>query len=65
MIFGERRMAIVDGITVAPGDALGDRIVENIDREGVVLREPSGLEVRVAIRARKSGAPGTIIKPQP
>lgn len=65
MIFGERRMAIVEGVAVAPGDAVGDRIVHGIDREGVVLREPSGLEVRVAIRTRKSAAAGTSIKPQP
>jgi hypothetical protein len=65
MIFGERRIAIVDGVAVVPGDAVGDRTVERIDREGVVLREPSGLEVRVAIRTRKSAAAGTVIKPQP
>jgi hypothetical protein len=65
MIFGERRMAIVDGAAVAPGDVIGDRIVEAIDREGVVFREPSGLEVRAAIRTRKGAAAGTGIKPQP
>ena len=65
VVFGERRMAIVEGVAVAPGDAVGDRIVERIDREGVVLREPSGLEVRAAIRTRKGGAAGTGIKPQP
>jgi len=65
MISGERRLAIVDGIVVAPGDSVAGRLVTAIDRGGIVLREPSGRELRVAIRARKPGPAGTPLKPQP
>jgi hypothetical protein len=65
VISGERRLAIVDGVVVAPGDSVAGRLVIAIDRGGVVLREPSGRETRVAIRARKPGPAGTPIKPQP
>jgi hypothetical protein len=53
MISGDRRLAIVGGEVVVPGDPVGPRIVARIDRNGVVLREPSGREVYVAIRTRK------------
>jgi len=53
MIAGTRRLAIVGGIVVAPGDPVGFRAVARIERDGVVLREPSGKEVYVAIRTRK------------
>jgi len=53
MISGDRRLAIVGGQVVAPGDPVGPRAVARIDRNGVVLREPSGREVYVAIRTRK------------
>jgi hypothetical protein len=53
MIAGERRLAIVDGIVVSPGDKVGVRTVERIDRDGVTLRDRSGREVLVPVRPRK------------
>jgi hypothetical protein len=53
MIAGSRRLAIVDGTVVAPGDAVGVRAIARIERDGVVLREPSGREIYVAVRPRK------------
>jgi len=53
MISPARTLAIIDGNVVGPGDRAGGRTVVRIDREGVVLREPSGREVYVAIRTRK------------
>ena len=53
MIAGERRLAIVGGEVVAAGDVVGVRAVSRIERDGVVLREPSGREIYVAIRPRR------------
>jgi hypothetical protein len=53
MISGIRSLAIVNGNVVAPGDRVGSRVIARIDRDGVILREPSGREVHVAIRVRK------------
>ena len=53
MIAGSRRLAIVDGTVVAAGDAIGVRAIARIERDGVVLREPSGREIYVAVRPRK------------
>ena len=53
MIAGSRRLAIVDGTVVAAGDAVGVRAIARIERDGVVLREPSGRETYVAVRPRK------------
>ena len=53
MISGPRRLAIVGGVVVAAGDPVGTRAIARIERDGVVLREPSGREVYVAIRPRK------------
>lgn len=53
MIAGPHRLAIVGGSVVAAGDAVGPRAIARIERDGVVLREPSGREVYVAIRPRK------------
>ena len=52
LIDQERRLAIVDGTIVMVGDAVGPRVVVQIDRDAVVLREPSGVSVRVALRAK-------------
>jgi hypothetical protein len=52
-ISGDRRLAIVDGAIVGPGDRVGTRLVRRIDKNGVLLREASGREVFVAIRTRK------------
>jgi hypothetical protein len=65
MISGDRRLAIVGGNIVAPGEAVGPRVVVRIDRDGVVLRDPDGRQVRVAIGTRKQEPGGTDIRPQP
>lgn len=59
MIAGSRRLAIVDGTVVAAGDAVGVRAVARIERDGVVLREPSGREIHVAVRPRKPPTHGS------
>jgi hypothetical protein len=48
----ERRLAIVEDVVVGVGDAIGSRIVMEIQRDGVIFREPSGLLVRVPLRPR-------------
>lgn len=48
----ERRLAIVEDVVVGVGDAIGPRIVIQIERDGVILREPSGLVVRVPLRSK-------------
>jgi hypothetical protein len=65
MISADRRLAIVDGNVVAPGDRVGPRSVARIERDGVVLREASGREVHVAIRTRKPPPGGTESQRQP
>jgi hypothetical protein len=55
-IGGERRLAIVDGVIVSPGDRVGRRTVKRIDSTGVLFRDPGGGDVFVAIRARKPPA---------
>ena len=52
-ISATRRLAILDGAIVSPGDRVGRRSVKRIEHNGVVLREPNGAEVFVAIRSRK------------
>jgi len=53
LIDQDRRLAIIDGTVAAVGDRVGDREIERIERDFVVLREPSGLLVRVSLRARQ------------
>jgi hypothetical protein len=55
LIDQERRLAIVEGTIVTVGDIVGLRVVTQIDRDGVVFREPSGLIVRVALRFSTTG----------
>ncbi|MEO8521560.1 MAG: hypothetical protein ABI603_09365 [Acidobacteriota bacterium] len=50
LIDQNRRLAIVDGGMAAVGDRIGSRVIVAINRDGIVLREPSGLEVRVPLR---------------
>jgi putative ABC transport system ATP-binding protein len=57
MIARTQRLAIVGGIVVAPGDPVGTRAIARIERDGVVLREPSGREIYVPIRPKKPRAP--------
>jgi hypothetical protein len=53
MISGDRRLAIVGGEVVAAGDVVGIRAVARIEHDGVVLKEPSGREIYVAMRPRR------------
>ena len=57
LISGDRRIAILDGRIVSLGDRVGPLRVMGIDRSGVVLREPGGREIQVAIRTRKPPPP--------
>jgi len=52
-ISATRRLAILDGAIVGPGDRIGSRSVQRVEHNGVVLRERNGVEVFVAIRSRK------------
>jgi hypothetical protein len=51
LIDQDRRLALVDGGVIAVGDAIGSRVVVGIERESVLLREPSGRTVRVRVRS--------------
>lgn len=52
LIDQERRLAIIDGTVASVGDTVGPRVIVQIERDAVVLREPSGLLVRVPLRSR-------------
>ena len=57
LISNERRFATVDGgQIIGIGDALGRRVVVDIDERALVLREPSGVHVRVGLGGRLLGA---------
>ena len=51
LIDRERRLAIVEGTILGVGDAVGSRTIVQIERDAVVLREPSGLEIKVKLRS--------------
>ena len=53
LIDQERRLAVVDGAVVRVGDLVGTRTVVRIDRDAVVLQEPSGLVVRASVRRKQ------------
>jgi hypothetical protein len=55
LVSKDRRVAIVGGAIVGVGDSVGRRVVSQIERDGVVLREPSGYEIRIRLRQ----GPGT------
>jgi hypothetical protein len=52
LISGDRRLAVVDGSVVGIGDRIGARTVAGIDPDAVILREPSGRQIRVPIRTK-------------
>jgi hypothetical protein len=56
LVSPDRRLSVVDGVIVHEGEAVGPRVLVRIEPDAVVLREPSGYEVRVPIR-RRVGAP--------
>lgn len=47
-----RRLAFIAGVIVSVGDSVGSRTVTQIEREFVILREPSGVYVRIPIRGK-------------
>lgn len=51
LIDQDRRLALIDGAIVGVGDTIGGRVVVQIDRDTVILSEPSGRIVRVRLRA--------------
>jgi hypothetical protein len=56
LVSADRRFATIeDGHIIAIGDVLGRRIVVGIDQRAVVLREPSGVQIRVALGGRVIG----------
>ena len=50
LIDQDRRLALTDGAVVGVGDSIGSRVVVQIERDAVMLREPSGRVVRVRLR---------------
>jgi hypothetical protein len=51
-----RRLAILNGTIVGEGDSVGTRRVLRIEREAVVLRDPAGRHVKVAVRRLKQAS---------
>jgi hypothetical protein len=58
LVAPDRRLAVVDGAIVREGDAVGPRVLVRIEPGAVVLREPSGHEVRIFIRRCVGAADG-------
>jgi hypothetical protein len=52
LISSDRQFAVIDGAVVSAGDKVGPRVVVRIEPAAVVLREPSGHEVRVPVRPK-------------
>ena len=50
-----RQLAVVSGVIVSVGDRVGSRTITQIGRGFVILEEPSGLKVRVAVLGKQSG----------
>jgi hypothetical protein len=50
----ERRLALIDGSVVGIGDSVGPRTIVQIERNAVILREPSGLLVRASVRSKRA-----------
>ncbi|MCA1562430.1 MAG: hypothetical protein LC753_01690 [Acidobacteria bacterium] len=57
LVSPDRRLAVLDGAIVGVGDAVGLRVVVQIEPEAVILREPSGHLIRVSIRGRQVEEP--------
>ena len=56
LVSNERRFATVNqGQIIGIGDVIGQRIVVGIDDRAVVLREPSGVQIRVGLGGRILG----------
>jgi hypothetical protein len=52
LISSDRQFAVIDGAVVSAGDKVGPRVVVRIEPAAVILREPSGHEVRVPVRPK-------------
>lgn len=50
LVASDRRVAVIDGHIVTMGDQVGSRVVAGIERDAVVLQEPSGYQIRIPIR---------------
>ncbi len=56
LVSPERRFAMLDGgRVVTVGDSIGPRVVSAIEPRAVVLREPSGVQIRVGLGGRVMG----------
>jgi hypothetical protein len=56
LVSNDRRFATInEGKIVGVGDVIGPRIVLAIDDQAVVLREPSGVQIRVGLGGRILG----------
>jgi hypothetical protein len=55
LIDQDRRLAVINGTRVGVGDSVGPRTVLRVEQDAVVLREPSGLAVRVELRPKARG----------
>jgi len=56
LVSHDRRFATVnDGQIVGVGDAVGRRLVVAIDERSLILREPSGVQIRVGLGGRFLG----------
>ena len=57
LMAADRRLATVgdEGRIIAVGDTVGRRVVVGIDERTVLLREPSGVQIRVALGGRVVG----------
>ena len=55
LIDQERRLAVIDGRVAVAGDTVGSRTLDSIGPDGVVLREPSGLLVKIGLRPAPAG----------
>jgi hypothetical protein len=56
LVANDRRFATIDeGHIITIGDVIGRRVVVGIDERAVVLREPSGVQIRVALGGRLEG----------
>jgi hypothetical protein len=50
LVSQDRRLAIVEGRILSVGDRLGPRVLADIERDAVVLQEPSGHRIRILLR---------------
>jgi hypothetical protein len=56
LVSNERRLATIEGgRIVGVGDAIGNRVVAAIDQDTVLLREPSGVQIRVGLGGKVIG----------